>query len=469
MSGEKISKKTADFLVQLLKKYPLVPVLVQIIADAGGRALLVGGAVRDLLLGLQTKDLDIEIHGLTADQLQACLQKKGKVSLVGKQFGVYRLHGLDVDWSLPRTDSAGRKPEVKVDPFMDSTTAFARRDLTINAMGIDLLTSELLDPFNGQKDLKNKVLRAPDSEFFVQDPLRLFRVMQFISRFAMQPDDQLNMLCKTMDISTISVERIEMEFEKLLLKSKKPSLGIRWLNFIGRLKEVLPELEATTRTQQNPEWHPEGSVFEHTMQAVDAAAALEYDSIEQKLIVLYAALCHDLGKVTTTKKIDGVLRSLGHAQESERLCKKLLKRITGKKDLIKAVSLLVKYHMLPGQFIDNGAKPAAYKRLAHKLAPHATLTMLAQLARADKRGRNQKGGIALSIKIPAVDQFLYNARQAQVDRLPEPPLLQGKDFLGLIKPGPHMGTLLKQAYEIQLEQGITDKNKLKELVLDTSE
>ncbi len=249
------------------------------------------------------------MYGLTTDQLEKILRSFGPVSLVGKSFGVLRLHGLDIDWSLPRADSAGRKPTVVIDPTMSFEQAFRRRDLTINAVGIDLHTYELIDPFNGQQDLTNKLLRPTDVQLFTEDPLRFFRVMQFIGRFEMEPTESLNVLCTKMDISHVSIERIETEFEKLLLKSVHPSRGIRWIATIGRLQDVLPELAATVGVAQNPQWHPEGDVFEHTMQALDAAAALPYTDKRTRLIILYAALCHDLGKAVTTEDVAGVWKS----------------------------------------------------------------------------------------------------------------------------------------------------------------
>ena len=123
-----------------------------------------------------------------------------------------------------------------IDPHMNFADAFKRRDLTINAMGIDLKTFELIDPWHGLEDLKKGILRAPDAKLFIEDPLRLFRVMQFIGRFQMNPDKQLNEICAKMSLAGISTERIEAEFDKLFLKSKRPSLGIRWLQEIGRLQ-----------------------------------------------------------------------------------------------------------------------------------------------------------------------------------------------------------------------------------------
>ncbi len=467
MNDIKITGKIKNRFGKLLDDYPLVRTIAHAIHEKNGRTLLVGGAVRDLLLGLSTKDLDIEVYGLTAEQLELLLRNYGVVSLVGKLFGVLRLHGLDVDWSLPRADSPGRKPQVHIDPYMSFKKAFQRRDLTINAMSIDVLSGELIDPFSGCSDLGNKLLRTPDVRFFIQDPLRFFRVMQFISRFEMIPDNKLIDVCKTMDISNISRERIEVEFEKMLLKSHLPSRGIRWIQAIDRLSEVLPELFATVGIQQNPEWHTEGDVFEHTMQTLDAAAAIvqPYDNRFNKLVVLYAALCHDLGKATTTKKIDGVFKSIGHEKEGVMLARQMLKRITHKKNLIVAVVKLVKYHMIPMQLIATKAGFAAYKRLANKLTPHATLHELADLFLADKQGRNPKNALPLTGSEPDVEIFIGMADKAHVLAVVEKPILQGRDLLDVVEPGPYMGKLLKKAYQIQIDEGIRDKEELRRRVL----
>ncbi len=455
-------------LKALLNRYSLVGSIVSAIDQKKGRALLVGGAVRDLILGLETKDLDIEVYGLSMELLEDILGQFGQVSLVGKSFGVFRVHGLNVDWSLPRVDSPGRKPVVKVDPFMPYEDAFARRDLTMNAMGIDLVTHELIDPFNGLSDLENNLMRTPDERFFIQDPLRFYRVMQFIGRFAMIPDDALNGICRRMDISTVSRERIEEEFKKLLLKSKRPSSGIRWIHSINRLDSVLPELLATVNVPQDPSWHPEGDVFEHTMQTLDAAAEIvkQYDDTLHKLVLMYAALCHDLGKVTTTKKVEDTYKSIGHAQESKTLAKQMMRRITRNKDLIDAVCKLIRYHMIPAQLVHSGAKLSAYKRLAAKLAPHATMQMLADLCLADKRGRNPDGAKPLLITHLDIDTFLARTDSARVLEEIEKPILLGRDLLDVVQAGPQMGELLKKAYQIQIEEGIKDKQELKRRVLE---
>jgi tRNA nucleotidyltransferase (CCA-adding enzyme) len=269
-----------------------------------------------------------------------------------------------------------------------------------------------------------------------------------------------------MDIKNVSVERIEGEFNKLLLKSARPSLGIRWLQSIGRLHDVLPELYAVVGVEQSVEWHPEGDVFEHTMQALDASVQTTYENQFDTLILRYAALCHDLGKAITTEKVDGKILSYGHDQVGEKLAKNMLKRITRNKELIDSVCKLVRYHMAPLQFVKDGAKKSAYKRLANKLAPEVTMSMLVDLALADRRGRNAHGLEPLATPQPGVEEFRTRAQQAKVLTQVEQPVLQGADLLDRVEPGPHLGQLLRQAYEIQIEEGIKDKDELKRRVLD---
>lgn len=449
----------------VVSEYPLVKNIVNDIHAQGGVSYLVGGAVRDYFLEVSVKDLDIEVHKLPLATLEKILQKYGHVNHVGKAYGVLRLEHSDSDWSLPRTDASGRKPDVVVDPWMDVKQAFERRDLTMNAMGINMITGELVDPFRGLQDMKNKILRAPNPALFVEDPLRFYRVMQFVARFSMHPDAALNELCHSMDISQVSRERIETEFKKLLLQSKKPSQALVWLDAIGRLQEVLPELYATKGVIQELKWHPEGDVFEHTMQAFDAAAALTYESEHEKLVIMYAVLCHDLGKVVTTELKDGKIRSPGHAQAGVPLTKKLLRHIMNNKDIISAVCKLVEAHMYPGQFIAAHATLGAYKRLAYKLAPDVTLAMLAKVVLADRQGRNPVRGEPLTSGDPEVILFLEKATQAHVLTEVEKPILQGRDLMPEIQPGPEMGRLVKEAYALQLQEGIKDKEVLKEKVL----
>lgn len=440
--------------------------IIKAIDKAGGVAYAIGGAVRDILLQeiknipLQIHDVDIEVHGLSYEQLEEILRNFGPVSFVGKSFGVLKLHGSQIDFALPRTDSAGRKPAVEINPFMGIEIALKRRDLTINAMAINLHTFELIDPFGGCKDLQGGILRSPDITFFPEDPLRFFRVMQFIGRFEMYPNQELQNVCKNMDISQISLERIENEFYKLVMMSKRPSLGIRWLENCGRLKEILPELYNTIETKQEHDWHPEGSVFEHSMQAVDAAARFTYKDRNQRVIGLYAALCHDLGKVVTTIYKDGRLRSPGHDEAGVPLSKKMLSRITSRKDILKIVPMLVKKHMQPANFVKLNAGIGAYKRLAAFFGTIVTIDQLVLVCYADRQGRNPESHIPFETLDPQITEFKRRAEEYGVLFGPEEPLLSGKDVVQYIEPGPKMGRLLDEAYNLQINENIRDKEEL---------
>jgi len=451
-----IDKRTLAKIVSLARR----------IDRSGGRAFFVGGVVRDSILGKKPKDIDVEVYGLTLEQLQKVLAEEGKVLLVGKQFGVLRLEGLDVDWSIPRTDSSGRHPAVSTDPMMSPEEACRRRDLTMNAMLQDVLDGSIIDPWNGRRDMEEGVLRTPDPELFVEDPLRFYRVMQFAARFEMRPSPELNALCARMDIAKVSLDRIEEEFEKLWLEARRPSLGLRWLDEVGRLPEIMPELVPLKGLTQDPVWHPEEDVWLHTLQVVDAAADLRSGDTQRDLILMWAALCHDLGKSSTTTVRNGRIRSPEHEKVSQRLAGSLLERLVKKRTVKEGALKLVAQHMKPLQFYQNKSSPEAFKRLALKLAPEADLELLATLALADSRGVNPEGHSPLNNQSKLVDWFLECARQSRVNKEPEKPVLMGRHLKGIIEPGPRMGKLLKEAYRIQLAEGIRDVETLKRRVLE---
>ena len=452
-------------LTSIFKQYSLIKDIVKALHAYGAHVYLVGGAVRDIVLGMATHDLDIEVHDISLEDMQTLLSKFGPVSLVGKSFGVFKLPSYPVDWALPRTDTSGRKPQVSINPKMGIIEALRRRDLTMNAMAIDLKSHEFIDPFHGLEDIKKQILRSPDIHFFSEDPLRFYRVMQFIGRFEMLPDETLQEKCAMMDISQVSLERIEDEFEKLILRSKRPAFGIRWLVIVNRLTEILPEVAHTQATEQDPEWHPEGNVFEHLMQSLDAAALLTYDSSDEKLTICYAALCHDLGKVSTTIFKDGHVRSPGHAEVGVPLTRSLLRRITRKNKIIDAAAVLVKHHMQPGQFIQLHSTLAAYRRLALNINKYANISMLVKLALADARGRNPQSHEPLTLTPHFLKAFVKKAEEAQALLSVEAPVLQGRDIADLVPPGPEMGRFVKHAYAVQLDEGIRDKEVLKDRVV----
>jgi tRNA nucleotidyltransferase (CCA-adding enzyme) len=434
------------------------------IRQAGGRALYVGGVVRDQLLDLVPKDVDVEVHGLPLEALQSLLNRHGRVRLVGRRFGVLILDGLGVEWSVPRRDSRGRHPVVDVQPDLGFREASRRRDLTMNAMLRDVLSGELIDPWNGREDIEQRVLRTPDPELFVQDPLRLYRVMQFAARFEMTPEETLQRTCREMDIGGVSRERIEEEFEKMWLRSRRPSLGLRWLESTGRMGEVLPELVALRGAAQDPQWHPEGDVWAHTLQVVDAAAALRVGDSQRDLMLLWAALLHDIGKPETATVKRGRIRTPLHDKLGAEKAGEVLGRMVGRESTRRGAVKLVAHHMKPLQFHQNESPQRAFKRLAVKLYPEADLELLIRLARADYRGTNPESDLPLEGDTEMMVWFERMTCGSRVENAPEAPVLLGRHLLDTVPAGPELGRLLEQAYRIQLDEGLVDAAALKKRV-----
>src|SRR5438105_10092105 len=249
--------------------------LAEAIGDAGGRVLLVGGCVRDELMGQQPKDWDLEVYGFEPARLRELLDQFGSVNVVGEAFTVYKL-GAHLDISLPRrerkTGRGHRAFFVAGDPGMTVEEAAARRDFTINAILQDPLTGEIIDPFQGRVDLKAKTLRAVSPETFPEDSLRVLRAAQFAARFKFQIDPETVDLCRMIDLTALPSERIWGEMEKLLLRAPRPSIGLKWLNELRVIEQLFPEIKAMIDVAKDPEWHPEGDVFIHTLLTVDRSS-----------------------------------------------------------------------------------------------------------------------------------------------------------------------------------------------------
>ena len=437
--------------------------LLETLRSAGGRPFLVGGAVRDALLGLPVKDYDVEVFGLPAEALKAALARQGRVNAVGEAFTVFKLSGLEgvtgeVDVSLPRRDSkvgpGHRGIAVHGDPSLSPEEAARRRDFTINALLLEPFTGEVLDFFGGRRDLEARVLRAVDSSRFGEDPLRALRAVQIAARYELTVDGETARLCASMPLAELPAERIFGEMEKLLLKAPRPSLGLRLLREWGLLGQVAPELLPLADTPQDPEWHPEGDVWIHTLLAVDQAVPLLAGLDRPRaLTVMLAVLCHDLGKATTTLFEDGRLRSRGHEEAGLLPTTALLDRwnvhtLLGY-DVRGQVLGLVSNHLKPGQLYDDRDRVSdgAIRRLAARCEP----TLLYRVARADCLGRRPG-----QFEPVAMEWFLEKVRQLEVAVRPPAPLLRGRDLLALgVAPGPAMGRILEAVYERQLDGAVT--------------
>ncbi|HLU47277.1 MAG TPA: HD domain-containing protein [Planctomycetota bacterium] len=448
---------------------PLVLAITTDIRDAGGRALVVGGYVRDRLLGRDSKDLDIEVYGLRLDDLERILGKHGEVIRIGRSFGVLRIKSLDVDFSIPRRDSkVGRGHRgfvVDLDPSLTFEEAARRRDLTINSIALDPLTGEIIDPHGGRRDLQRKVLRATDPSHFAEDPLRGLRVAQFAARFDMDPDEELRGLCALLDLSELPGERLFEEFKKLFLKGRHPARGLEFLRETGLLR-FFPELEALVGVPQDPQWHPEGTVWEHTLLVVDEAALDRTGDDERDLIICFAALCHDLGKPATTYTDEnGRVRSPEHEEAGIEPTRSFLGRLRAPNELIEAVVALVRWHLAPVHFVVNRAKPKAYRRLARKLwEAGVTPRELYRVARADHFGRTTPD--ALAREFPTGEEFIARFEELGDEAEVVRDVVLGRHLIARgFTPGPHFGEILSRCREVQDETGWDDPDRILDTVL----
>jgi tRNA nucleotidyltransferase (CCA-adding enzyme) len=426
------------------------------VRDRGGRALVVGGWVRDRLLGIDSKDLDVEVFGIPAADLPALLASFGRVEPIGQSFPVYKIGTIDI--GLPRRESkAGRGHKgfvVEGDPGMSIGEAAQRRDFTINAISWDPLTGEYVDPCNGRSDLARRILKAVDLRTFGDDSLRVLRAVQFAARFDLALDEATAALCRTIGLDDLPPERIWGEIEKLLLRAARPSVGFALALDLGVIDRLFPELKALVGCEQEPDWHPEGDVWVHTLQVIDEARRrIEDLDRADRLIVMLGAVTHDLGKPATTAVIDGRIRSMNHEEEGVAPASAFLDRLNihsiDGKDVRGQVLGLVAHHLKPGMLykVRDELTDSAFRRLAQK----ANLELLARVAKADCLGRYPG-----SFDCSAMDWFLERARALGVDRSPPKPLLLGRHLLELgMKPGPEMGELLKKIYEKQLDGEIS--------------
>jgi len=439
--------------------------LATLLKEAGAtRVLLIGGAVIDQIFNRPVKDWDLEVYGLTYNQIVSALTKAGlPANVVGKEFGIVKTawDGFDIDLNIPRRDNRIGKGHrgflSELDPNMTPKEAGRRRDLTMNSMYQDIETGEIIDPFGGLEDLKSGIVRATDLSTFIEDPLRALRIMQLLPRKGKIVDQSTMELCRSMvdEYSTLAKERVFEEFVKLLMKAPKPSVGLKFLVDSGWIIHF-PELEAMIGCYQNPEWHPEGDVWEHTLRVVDfAAVAKEYIPEDWQLTFMFGALCHDIGKPLTT---DSEGKSPGHDIAGVPVAEKFMRRITNDKDIINKVLIIIETHMRPGQLLHQEAGIPAWKRLHNKIR----LDVVGYMSYCDSVSRFTDEPNFEELHEPS-RMALKFFKEFGVSRIK--PILTGKDLIAAgIAEGPEIGQRLSVAYEAQLD-GITDRGALLNIAL----
>jgi tRNA nucleotidyltransferase (CCA-adding enzyme) len=458
----------------------LVLDLCKAVRDAGGRAFLVGGWVRDLeTRRLQGQagapaagELDLEVYRLPAERLASLLGRFGEVKLVGQSFAVYKLvphqtagSGAEpaIDVSLPRRDTkiapGHRGFEVQGDPNLSQQEATRRRDFTVNAMMHDPLKGETIDLWSGRNDLRARLLRAVDPSTFVEDSLRVLRAVQFAARLDFAIEPATVELCRRIGLSDLPAERIWGEIEKLLLKAGRPSIGLEWACRLGVVDKLFPELGALRGCPQEPEWHPEGDVWIHTLLAVDQAKR-EIDGLplEKELTVMLAVVCHDFGKPSTTAVVDGRIRSYEHEAAGVPPTIAFLDRLNIRTlhgyDVREQVVQLVAHHLTPSHYFKNrdNVGDGAFRRLARRLEPD----LLYRVSRADCLGRTGE------FSTEAQEWFIGKVRALSVESRPPSPLFMGRHLLEMgLPPGPAIGRITRAVYELQLDGRIHDLEEAK--------
>jgi tRNA nucleotidyltransferase (CCA-adding enzyme) len=444
--------------------------LAEQVKTLGGRALLVGGCVRDPLMGIEPKDWDVEVYGIAPAPLRSLLEKLGRVDAVGEAFTVYKL-APDLDVSLPRrerkTGRGHRGFVIEGDPEMTVEEAAKRRDFTINAILQDPLTGEILDPFNGRADIEAKLLRAVGRETFVEDSLRVLRAAQFAARFEFTVEPETLAICRSIDLTDLPRERVWGEMEKLLLRAARPSIGLQLLYDLKAVEQLFPELQALVGVPQEEEWHPEGPVEVHNSLVVDQARKLIDDlSYPKQVTVMLGALCHDLGKPSTTEFIDGRIRSRGHEEAGVAPTESLLDRLNihtlDGYDVRAQVIALVRDHLKPGEFFKKRDEvgDGAFRRLARK----CELDLLYRVAKADSLGRNAPWlPKEKHFDAEAQEWFIRRARELEIDQHPPEAFLMGRHVLEMgVEPGPRVGEITRAVYEMQLDGRVRELEEAKE-------
>ena len=440
-------------------------ILVEILTELNQnniKPILVGGCVRDSFLNIKNKDYDIEVFNISSfEKLQKILEKFGSVKLVGKSFGVLILNvdEYSFDFALPRTEKKTGNNHTDFEVVSDGTLSFKeaaiRRDFTINSIGYDYFEDTYLDPFNGIEDLNNKTIKHINDKTFVEDPLRVYRAIQFASRFNFNIDSKTKELCikivKENQLDYLAKERVFEELKKMFLKSSKPSIGLNLLKTLGVLK-YFKELEALIGCEQDKEYHPEGDVWIHTLMTVDELAKIivkeNIEDENRKLVLFYGILCHDFGKPFCTEEINGRITSYKHESLGLEPTISFLSKLTNEKKFIESVCTLVKNHLAPFQLYLSESSLKAVKRLSLKV----NIEDLCLVCLADCLGRD----------IPDKDKchkattwLLEKAMELNIHNEAIKPIVQGRDLIELgLKPSKEFKEILDFAFDLQVDENL---------------
>lgn len=440
---------------QSVRDMEMARTIASLVAEEGGKAYFVGGFVRDALLNIHNKDIDIEVHGISHDTLARILDALGQRITIGESFGVFNLKGYSLDIAMPRKEEARgqghRDFAIFVDPFIGTEAAVRRRDFTVNALMQDVLTGEIVGHFGGREDLNKGILRHVNDASFPEDPLRVLRGAQFAARFSLKVAEETVELCRRMDLRHLPGERIEGELKKALLKAERPSLFFEILRQMEQLDVWFPELKALIGVGQHAVYHAEGDVWNHTMMVLDEAAKLRH-RVENPYWFMLSALVHDFGKAVATAEKDGILHAYSHEIQGLPLVENFLRRITTESKLIRYVKNMTELHMKPNTVAHaNSAPKVTTKLFDQSVDPEGLIC----LALADDRGR-------ISTRpAESTENFLYQ-RLAMFRELMKKPYVMGRDLIEAgLKPGAEFTQILAYAHKLRLA-GVDKESALKQ-------
>jgi tRNA nucleotidyltransferase (CCA-adding enzyme) len=451
--------------------------LCEAVREAGGRAMLVGGSVRDRLLKIESKDFDIEVYGLQPERLRRVLEQIGPVNAVGGNFAVYKLvfyrsnparayaagfeaeaeknerpaERFEVDVSLPRRESkTGRGHRgfvIEGDPAMSFAEAARRRDFTINAILFDPLTGVKKDPYDGEQDLSQRILRVVSPDTFVEDSLRVLRAVQLAARFEMTIEPATVALCRAIDLSDLPHERIWGEFEKLLTLANRPSIGLDAALELLVLKKLFPEFMVLIGHSRRDDGGSTEDLFSRTKSALDEAVMLTSGLSQPKRIaVMLAVLCHQLeraGRSTDAEQVAG-----------QKLAPELTRRVLDRLGLFTIAGYDVRSQVL--SLVRENQRPREFS-LRRESMTDGDFRRLSQRVEIDLLYRVEKAwALGSRESTAAADWLIERAIALGVQHGPPAPVLLGRHLVEAgIEPGPEIGKLLRDVYEMQLDGKVT--------------
>ena len=440
-------------LLNVLDEKPFLKELSNLYAKNGFQIYLVGGAVRDAILGIETKDFDFTTNASSEDSIKMLNKNDYKTTEIGRAFGTiettvgdYSIHITTYREDKYNKDS--RKPEIKTSGELE--TDLSRRDFTVNAIAYDINNSEIIDPHGGLKDLSEGLIRTPDTAdiSFSDDPLRMLRACRFVSTHGFTPNNELfKAISKNVErIEIVSTERIRDEFTKLLT-GKEPSLGLKAFVESGLSELIMPELNEL-KIEVDPKHHHK-DVYEHTMVVLDR--------VSPTLVSRMSALLHDIGKPKTKGIENGKVHFRHHEVVGAKMSKKILKRLKYDNETIKKVSLLVENHLRPHTF-KMGWTDSAVRR--YIIDAGGLLEELNDLVRADITTKNKAKYEEINKYLDEMEERIKEvAEKEELSKLRPP--ISGDEIMDMfdLEPGPSVGVIMKALYEQRINDGEVSKEE----------